>query len=117
MLTGSDDKLSLCYNSAISKMALDPVVLDVRGISDLADAFMIFSGSSDRQIRAIVDSIEEALREAGEKAYHIEGYEQGWWVLIDAGDVVIHVFSEEARAYYGLESHWSDAKKLELSVK
>ncbi|MDH5637885.1 MAG: ribosome silencing factor [Nitrospinota bacterium] len=110
----SEEKLALCYNSAVSKMALDPVLFDLRGVSDMADAFMIVSGSSDRQIKAIVDSVEESLREAGEKNYHIEGYSKGWWVLLDAGDVVIHVFSEEARGYYDLESHWSDAKRIYL---
>ena len=113
----ADDKVALCYNSAVSKMALDPVVFDVRGVSDIADVFMIFSGSSDRQIKAIVDSVEESLREAGEKNYHIEGYQKGWWVLVDAGDVVIHVFSTEGRGYYDLESHWSDAKRIYLETE
>ncbi|MDH5677878.1 MAG: ribosome silencing factor [Nitrospinota bacterium] len=106
------EKYSLCYNSAVSKKALDPVAFDVRGVSDVADVFMIVSGSSNRQIKAIVDSVEETLREAGEKSYHIEGYDKAWWVLVDAGDVVIHVFSEEARTYYDLESYWSDAKRI-----
>jgi len=110
-----EEKLLLCYNSAVSKKALDPVVFDVRDVSDVADAFIVVSGSSGRQVRAIVDSVEDALRASGEKSYHIEGYEKSWWVLVDAGDVVIHVFTEEAREYYDLETHWSDAKKLEMN--
>ena len=113
----SEEKSALCYNSALSKMAIDPVALDIRGVSDLADVFMIFSGSSSRQVKAIVDSIEETLREVGDKDYHIEGYDKAWWVLVDAGDVVAHVFSEEARAYYGLENHWSDAKRISVKLK
>lgn len=108
----AEEKYSACYNSALEKKGLDPVAFDVRGISSVADVFMMVSGSSSRQIKAIVDAIEEALREMGEKEYHIEGYDKAWWVLIDAGDVVIHVFDQEAREYYGLEGLWSDAPKL-----
>ncbi len=107
------EKASLCYNSAVSKKAIDTVMFDLRGISDVTDVFIFTSGSSKPQVQTIVTSIERALRAAGEKRYHVEGYENAWWVLIDSGDVVIHVFSEEAREYYGLERHWGDADRIE----
>ena len=110
-----EEKFSLLYNSALDKKAIDPVAFDVRGLSSVADVFMMLTGASNRQIKAIVDAIEDTLREMGEKDYHIEGYDKAWWVLIDAGDIVIHVFAEEARAYYGVESLWADAKKLTSS--
>ena len=109
---GVEEKLSAVYNSALDKKGINPLAFDVRGISSVADVFMMVSGSSSRQIMAIVDAIEGTLREMGEKSYHIEGYGKAWWTLIDAGDVVVHVFAEEAREYYGLESLWADAPKL-----
>ena len=107
------EKASLCYNSAGAKKALDVVMLDVRGKCEFADVFLIASGSSNRQVQAIVSSIEGALRASGEKNYHMEGYDNAWWALIDAGDIVVHVFIEEARRYYDLERHWADATRLE----
>jgi len=107
-----NQKISLCYNSAVDKKANDVVVLDVRGISEVADIFIIGGGSSGRHVRTIADSIEKALRQAGEKEYHIEGYENALWILLDAGDVVIHIFQNDTRRYYNLERLWDDAEKV-----
>lgn len=106
------DKLALCYNCAIDKKATDVVMFDVRGVSDITDTLLIASGASARQVSTIVNAIEEALRAAGEKQYHIEGRENAWWVLIDAGEVVAHIFQEEARRYYSLERHWGDTPQV-----
>lgn len=84
------------------------------GISDVADIFLIASGANRAQVQAIAGAVEEALRSAGEKNYHIEGYENAKWVLLDAGDIVIHVFQPEAREYYALERLWADALALDL---
>lgn len=108
------EKAALCYNSALAKKALDIVALDVRGLSDVTDVYIIASATSRRHAQTIVDAVEEALRSAGEKGYHVEGYETARWTLIDAGDVIVSVFQEEARDYYQLERLWGDAEPFEL---
>ncbi|VAX24950.1 Ribosomal silencing factor RsfA (former Iojap) [hydrothermal vent metagenome] len=108
------EKTALCYNCALDKQALDITVLDLRGISDVADVFMIASSTSIRHAQAIVDEIEKGLREAGEKTYHIEGYHSPKWILIDEGDLVVHVFSKDAREYYGMERLWIDAIPFDM---
>ncbi len=110
------EKATLCYNSAVAKKALEPVMFDVRGLSDVTDVFIIVSGSSNRQVQVIIDAVESALRAAGIKKYHKEGYENASWVLLDIGDVVVHAFSEESRSYYDLERLWKDAPKIEQEV-
>ncbi len=101
-----------CYNSAIDKKAIEPLVLDISEISDVADYFLIASGTSTRQLQSIADEMEIRLRENGEKDFHIEGYAGSNWILIDAGDLVIHLFLEETRQHYSLEKLWGDAKIL-----
>lgn len=108
------EKVALCHNSALDKKALDIVILDLRGISDVADVFLIASSTSIRHAQAIVDDIERVLREAGEKTYHIEGYQSPKWILIDEGDLVVHVFSKDAREYYGMERLWVDATEFDV---
>lgn len=109
-------RASLCYNAASSKKAIDLIALDLRGLSDVADVFLIATGRSRTQVQTIVDAIEAALRATGDKKYHVEGYETGRWALIDAGDVVAHVFDEEARDYYGLQRLWADAKPFPVET-
>jgi len=108
------DKTRLCYNCALDKKALDLLALDVSGISDVADVFLIASGTSRQQVQAIIGAMEDALRKAGEISYHIEGYENAGWVLLDAGDIVVHVFQPETREHYGLERLWGDASAFDL---
>lgn len=86
------------------------------GISDVADVFIIASGNSRQHTLAIIGAIEEALRDSGDRGYHIEGYENAKWVLLDAGDIVIHVFQPETREYYGLERLWADAEAFDFGV-
>ena len=102
--------------AALDKQAEDPVVLDLRGLSDVTDYFLIFHGSSDRQVLAIVDSIEQRLRqEFDRRASHVEGRRLGDWVLMDYVDFVVHVFLEERRQFYRLERLWGDAPTADLS--
>ena len=91
------------------KKAGDLLVLNVGSVASFADFFVICSATSDRQAFAIVDSIEERLRGLGKKPISIEGKSSGRWILVDYGDVVFHVFLEEARRFYGLERLWGDA--------
>jgi len=91
-------------------------VLDLRGLSDVTDFFIICHGSSDRQVLAIADGIEDALaRNLKRRAANIEGRRRAQWILLDYFDFVVHVFVEEKREFYRLERLWGDAPQLELS--
>jgi len=87
------------------------VVLDVRGLSPVTDYFVIGTGTSDRQMRAVADGVEEAARESGDRPISRSIDEH--WVLLDFVDVVVHVFSDESRHFYDLESLWGEAKRVE----
>ena len=104
------EKAKLIEKAADSKKALDAAMLDLSGISDVADVFMIFSGTSRQHVQTIANGIEDELRKSGDKDYHIEGYENAKWTLIDTGDIVVHIFSHEAREYYAIEKLWADAE-------
>jgi ribosome-associated protein len=91
------------------------VVLDMRHLTSVFDFFVIASGSSVRQLHAISDEIELAVKNTlGDRKLGLEGYTEGGWVLIDFGDVVVHLFDEKSREYYGLEDLWSDARRITL---
>jgi len=103
--------------AALNLNAEDPVVLDLRGLSDVTDYFLICHGNSDRQVVAIVESIEERLRTELElRPSHIEGRRAGDWVLMDYVDVLVHVFRDDRRQFYRLEHLWGDAPSLDLST-
>jgi ribosome-associated protein len=97
-------------DAALDKKARDVVVMDVRGISGVADLFVICTGDSDIQIKAIAESVREEIRSRyGEKPWHVEGMDHLKWVLLDYVDVVVHVFAEDRRSFYDLERLWGDA--------
>lgn len=96
------------------KKSIGIVALDVRGLTSLADAFIICSGRSNRQVSAIAEHVRRVLREAGIHPLHVEGEKEGHWVLLDYGHVVIHVFYEPVRNFYDLESLWTDAPRIDL---
>lgn len=87
---------------------------DMRGVSILADFFVITSASSNRQLHALANSVIDACKESNYLDYKIEGNRQSDWLLIDLGDVIVNIFTEEARDFYGLESLWSAGKELEV---
>jgi len=97
--------------AASDKKALDIVTLDMRRIPSVSDYFVVASGSSTTQVRAISDNIADVLREKGERVWHIEGAGEALWVLLDCGDVVAHVFLEETRRFYELEKLWGSVPK------
>ena len=97
---------------AEDKKAADIVLLDLAGLTTLADAFVICSGGSERQLGAIADGIVEGLRDEGVKPLGREGTPESHWILIDYGSVIIHVFTPPERDYYQLERHWSEAKTV-----
>lgn len=110
------EKARLLVEAARERKAEDVVALDVREVSSFADTFVIATGRSDRQVRAIADAIEEAAIAAGKQPLGIEGRSEGRWILIDLDDVIVHVFHPEARTFYDLERLWSDAPPLELGA-
>lgn len=103
----------LCAEGALDKKAENLVVLDMRGISTFTDFFVIASGSSEPQLKAIVGSIREKVREkTGLKPIAEDGFPSSKWVIVDYGSVIVHVFHSETRHVYGLEDLWNDAKRL-----
>jgi len=99
--------------AALEKKAEGVVILDLRGVSGYTDFLVIGSGSSDRQLEAIVNGVEKELTAQGHRVIGSEGQRGGRWVLLDFGDVVVHVFHQEERSYYDLEGLWSDAPRVE----
>jgi len=99
--------------AGLDKKAEEPVVLDVRGLSGVADYFVVLSADSDRQAAAIADAVDERLEALGATRLGAEGRSGGGWVLLDYGDVVVHVMGPETRKFYDLEGLWADAPRVE----
>ena len=100
----------LAVDAALSKKGRDVLVLDVHDVSGIADIFILVTGDSDLQIRAIHDAVRKDLREqTGERPWHVEGADHAQWVLLDYVDLVVHIFTEEKRTFYSLERLWGDA--------
>jgi ribosome-associated protein len=108
------EKTRIVVDAALDVKAEDVVALDVREQSSFADVFVIATGRSDRQVRAIADSIEQAAKAAGVPPLGVEGVAEGRWVLIDLDDVIVHVFTPDTRAHYDIERLWRDAPAMEL---
>jgi ribosome-associated protein len=94
--------------------AQDVVVLDVKGVSDVTDCFVIASGTSDTHVRGIANHVLEEMDKEGNDAHHVEGLPQGRWVLLDFVDVVVHVFHPRLREFYQLERLWGDARVVSI---
>jgi ribosome-associated protein len=103
--------------AAAEKKATDVMALDVAETLVVTDYFLIATGANDRQVHAIADAVEDALREAGAKPIGREGERELKWVLLDYGDFVVHVFQAEERGFYRLEKLWSDAPRLDLPAE
>lgn len=97
---------------AVERKATDVVMLDLRDLTSATDYFVLATGESDVQVRAIADRIAERLAETGAKPWHVEGLQHARWVLLDYVDFVVHVFHREARAFYELERLWADAATI-----
>lgn len=98
------------------KLGENLVALDVTSVNPLADAVLIVSGRNERQVNAIADALEEKMLELGQKMIRREGKSQGRWVLLDFGDIWVHVMHEEHRMFYGLERLWKDCPLIKLDV-
>ena len=100
---------------ALSKKATDVVILDVRKATVFTDYFVLASGGNQKQLLAIVDAVEEALREEGLRPTHVEGYPRAEWILLDYSDFVVHVFTPRSRTFYDLERLWGGAPRQEVA--
>ncbi|MDH6365232.1 ribosome-associated protein [Enterococcus sp. PF1-24] len=111
----SQEILEIAVRAADSKHAEDILALDVQGISLLADYFMICSANSERQINAIIEEVMDKEEEQDVEVKRVEGKDGGKWVLIDLGEVIVHVFQSAERSFYNLEKLWSDAPLVRLT--
>jgi len=105
-------KALLCARAAEQFKARDLVLLNVSGVASFSDNFLIGSGQSSRQVQGIADNVEKTLRQSGIRPLGVEGKNEGHWILMDYGDVIVHLFYEPVRHFYDLESLWSDAERI-----
>lgn len=98
-----------------SKKGQDILLLETDGLTTLSDYFVLCTGTSAPQLKALADAAEKSMKENGMLPHHVEGHRGGTWILQDYGDVVLHLFSPEAREFYDLDRLWQDAKKVDLS--
>jgi len=106
-------KIGIAARAAMDKKAFDLVGLEVGDLTSYTDSFLLCSAASERQVGAIADAIVRQLKDAGSRPLHKEGAGRIDWVLLDFDDMVVHVFTEDRRAYYGLDSLWGDAPRLD----
>ncbi len=109
-------KARIGARAALAKKAESLLVLDLQGISGIADYFVICCGNSTTQVRAVADAVEANLKAEGLRVYHREGLPESGWMLLDYGDVVVHVFLPETRQFYALERLWGDAPELPIEA-
>lgn len=110
-LTGD---VARAVRAALDRKASDVVVLDLRHTPAFTDYFVLCSGQNQRQVKAIVDAIEQTLRSAHVRAAHVEGYDRAEWVLMDFFTFIVHVFTPQTRDFYSLERLWGDAERIEV---
>ena len=112
-LPSSAERAAICARTARDHKARDIVVLDMRGLHPLYDYFIICTGTSRRQIHTLAEEIDDAMRGVGDRRMGIEGYQASKWVVEDYGDLLVHVFDPDTRAYYSLEELWADAPRVD----
>ena len=110
-----DPPFDLFVQAVLGKKASQVVLMDVRELTSMADAFLICSGHSNRQVTAIAEHVLRFLKKKGKKPLSVEGKQEGHWVLLDYGDVIIHIFYEPLRKFYDLEGLWIDAKRIKTT--
>lgn len=113
MLT-SKEMIAVAVKALDAKKGKDIKVLYTADQTTLADYFVLCTGTSNTQVKALADAVEDAMTKAGEEPHHVEGHRGGQWTLLDYSAVVVHVFTEEAREFYALERLWSDATMVNL---
>ena len=109
MTQTAENKSRLIAEAASDKKALDIVIMNMHDLTTTTDYFIVCSATTSTQVRAIADNIEEEMAKVGETFLHKEGYRNAEWILLDFGNCIVHVFTEEARRFYGLEDLWGEA--------
>ncbi|HOS58729.1 MAG TPA: ribosome silencing factor [Syntrophorhabdaceae bacterium] len=110
-----DEKIALIARYAEEKKAKDILMIELKGLTDIADYFVIASGASERHVKTIVEYIETSVKKNGILPYSVEGYNEGRWVIIDYRNIIVHVFLEHLRELYDLESLWIEAKRYTMT--
>ncbi len=107
------DAAKIAQEALEEKMGEDIKILDLKGLSNIADYFVIASGKNTNHLRAMADEVEQKLFKTGVKLHHSEGYNGATWILLDFGSLLVHLFNKEERSFYSLDRVWSDAKNIE----
>ena len=110
----SKEMARLADDALADKKAQDIKIINIEGVSVIADYFIIASGTNHNQVQAMADSVDEALHKAGHQAKQTEGYQSANWILLDYGDIIVHVFDTENRLFYDLERIWRDGKEIQV---
>jgi ribosome-associated protein len=110
------EKARLCLTTISERKAVDPILLHVEDLTTVADYFLITGGNSTRQVQAIAQHLRKTLKESGVPLYGIEGKQEAQWMLLDYGEVVIHIFYQPIREFYDLEGLWVEAPEISLDV-
>jgi len=111
----AEEKLAIAGEALLSLRAVDPVALDMRALTMITDYFLIAHGTSNVHLRALADRVRDRMGERAMRAGGVEGYQESRWILLDYGDLVVHLFAVEEREFYALERLWSDAPELALA--
>ena len=106
------DAAKIARDALEDKKGEDIKVLDIKGLSNVADCFVIASGNNPNQLRAMADEVEEKLFKEGYKLHHSEGYTGGTWILLDFGNILVHLFNKSEREFYSLDRVWGDSKEI-----
>lgn len=114
-MTDAINMLRTAYKALDDKKAYDIKILDIKKISSIADYMVIADGTNKNQVQAMCDAVTEEMGKAGFLSKSIEGYSEGGWILLDYYDIIIHIFSDEARRFYDIERIWSDGKYVDIS--
>ncbi|MDO5707402.1 MAG: ribosome silencing factor [Andreesenia angusta] len=109
-----NQEVNTILSASESKKAFDIKVIDIRGLSSIADYYIIMSANSERQVSAIGNEIEMKMTEAGIEPINTEGYKSGRWVILDYGDTIVHIFKQSEREFYNLEKLWLDASSYDI---
>jgi len=110
----AQDKAQECGRLALEKKAREVLVVELSGLTDIADFFVLASGTSERHVKTIAEGVEQGMKERATMPLATEGYDDGRWVIMDYGDVIVHVFLEDLRELYDLESLWIEAKRQRM---
>jgi ribosome-associated protein len=110
------DKARLCVNIILERKAIEPVLFEVGRLTSIADYFLIASGKSSRQVQAIAQHLRTRMKEEGFTLFGIEGEREGHWILLDYGDLIVHLFHQPVREFYDLEGLWIEAPRVEMDT-